>query len=1022
MEKFGDLSLISGEKSSAINETINKIVEQFGNSPHIRNSNNLALFPAQDDFDDTDDYERVDMTKREVLQPSAFLQKSVFAKKIRQNVYKDEPPEMEETIESQLAGEANNFDLNSIMNQGRLMHLKLDMDKFPNGALTLEDFVIVMKEVIQENFDDNCFDENILITQLMDIFHRIDVHNTCKVTFDMFSSYMIEQEVMAEMNKERTLLYRSSAVVDESRHDNYIDKLFYFPSFDKLGVMEQNMKTLKIYNAETIRYEKTFLVTGGITLGAEYIQEFHVLVLTSSDKSMLIYNAGSDKLLKKIMIPDAQLTLVWSHHFQILFTAGMEGRVYGWVMDDILNPDRKSEEIPYTEVLAKGMPWRDSDPCIFHMVELTGMQQIATACADKIIRVWDIKWENNISPRKALSGHIKAVRFLAYSYSFNLLISCGFEFEALVWNPYVTEPICRLKGHEAPLTGVECPEVNPTIITADSKGIIKVWNIRDYSLIQTFYVPNVLKLKSIKSIPKHRRLVTASRKLQMFDYEKSFIPELSDDNPIFCARYSPTQLQIFIAGQTSIKVWNAISGRPIRMISDVFSSEITSIILDETERKIIVGDHSGRVIMVDSLSGVVLKEFSNHSDEVTSMFYVSGDKLLITCSWDRKIMIHNDNVKGGIKEKNKGVVRTVINAHADDILCVGYSKTLDMIATGSRDCQVRLWDYETCKLEGCLLGHSSDIIVTLFLETLPLLFLSDTSGTLSLWGIKLPGYSTFQCLLKWRNMHTLEKTATITSATYLHEENTIILILGDEKGTIRVLNLKSLIDDMKISIPTSTKHGTKPRNPTRLADLDMKAGVGNNSKGLNRKNSGSSIGSDEAHAANELEFIAKPIKDDYLAKQMTQWKAHSDAIKYISVVKETTGVSLFSAGLDNMAKLWTFKGELLGVLKQGNKFKSHWRFPILSRIDSEKQDKATEILAKMAKLPKNNERYDSPKNGDRRAGFTKLNTRFIGESSDVISDRDMIMNIKEVEKLLPRDTLYEGLKDGKGLKSKKGKK
>jgi FOG: WD40 repeat len=66
------------------------------------------------------------------------------------------------------------------------------------------------------------------------------------------------------------------------------------------------------------------------------------------------------------------------------------------------------------------------------MVELTGMQQIATACADKTIRVWDIKKEINITPRKKLTGHNKAVRFLAYSYTFNLMISCGFEFEALV--------------------------------------------------------------------------------------------------------------------------------------------------------------------------------------------------------------------------------------------------------------------------------------------------------------------------------------------------------------------------------------------------------------------------------------------------------------------------------------------------------------------------------------------------------------------------------------------------------------
>ena len=225
MEKFGDISLANGEKSASINDTINKIVEQFAFSPHIRNSNNLALFPAQDDLEDADEYERVDNYKREILQPSQFLQNSVFAKKIRQNDYKEEALELEETIESQLAGEGNSFDLNNMMNQGRLMHLKLDMDKFPDQALTIEDFVIVMKEVIQGNVE---VDELTMISQLMDNFHRIDVHNTQKVTFEMVSSYLIEQEIMAEMNKERTLLYRPSVTIDESRHDNYIDKLLMF--------------------------------------------------------------------------------------------------------------------------------------------------------------------------------------------------------------------------------------------------------------------------------------------------------------------------------------------------------------------------------------------------------------------------------------------------------------------------------------------------------------------------------------------------------------------------------------------------------------------------------------------------------------------------------------------------------------------------------------------------------------------------------------------------------------------------
>ena len=79
------------------------------------------MFPAQDDLEEADDYERVDNFKREAMHPSKKPLKSDLRKKIRKNVYKTKAPELEETMESQLPGEVNSFSLKSMMNQGRLM-------------------------------------------------------------------------------------------------------------------------------------------------------------------------------------------------------------------------------------------------------------------------------------------------------------------------------------------------------------------------------------------------------------------------------------------------------------------------------------------------------------------------------------------------------------------------------------------------------------------------------------------------------------------------------------------------------------------------------------------------------------------------------------------------------------------------------------------------------------------------------------------------------------------------------------
>lgn len=45
--------------------------------------------------------------------------------------------------------------------------------------------------------------------------------------------------------------------------------------------------------------------------------------------------------------------------------------------------------------------------------------------------------------------------------------------------------------------------------------------------------------------------------------------EFSDDNPIASAKFSDVRLEIYVAGERSIKVWDARSGKPVRALADV---------------------------------------------------------------------------------------------------------------------------------------------------------------------------------------------------------------------------------------------------------------------------------------------------------------------------------------------------------------------------------------------------------------------------------------------------------------------
>lgn len=228
--------------------------------------------------------------------------------------------------------------------------------------------------------------------------------------------------------------------------------------------------------------------------------------------------------------------------------------------------------------------------------------------------------DHTVSPIKTLIGHKRAVREMAYSEKHKVLLSCGFDFNVFVWNPYLPTPIIQLEGHDNPLIGVNCLNNLDCFITADSGGpdikpMIKLWNILDYSCIQTFYVTDAHEVKSIRAVPKHRRLIVGARNFTVFQYTRPFQPEFTDDKTVCRAIFSEKRLEIFVAGEKNIKVWDARTGKPIRIIKNVFNDEITEMIFDKHHRKLIVGSDHGHLRIFDLQSGIMNQELEAHYAE-----------------------------------------------------------------------------------------------------------------------------------------------------------------------------------------------------------------------------------------------------------------------------------------------------------------------------------------------------------------------------------------------------------------------
>ncbi len=119
------------------------------------------------------------------------------------------------------------------------------------------------------------------------------------------------------------------------------------------------------------------------------------------------------------------------------------------------------------------------------MIAMPKLQFLASAGLDKYWVLWDTI--NNKMKRKN-KQHTRGILSLAFNERLILLFSAGFNHEFYVWNPYIDKYIYKIVGHASPLIGVTVIENTSQLVSLDSDGYVKVWDVKKFNCVQTFSV------------------------------------------------------------------------------------------------------------------------------------------------------------------------------------------------------------------------------------------------------------------------------------------------------------------------------------------------------------------------------------------------------------------------------------------------------------------------------------------------------------------------------------------------------
>lgn len=843
-----------------------------------------------------------------------------------------------------------------------------------------------------------------LVLGLYYLFQEIDINGDEHVEWSEFTQYIIDA-VMGQQNKERhedkdlspseimeiahshkSRRYQLSKLLDRNFHGGFLRQVNYFTSLDLISVIEIGGQTVKFFNTQSeVKLQITpEYVSHGFVLAVAYSEREYLLVIAGSDQYFYVYEKENNgfRYIRNFKTDYTNLALWYFDEQKAWISTCDDNNLRHW--------DMRNGKMLFC--------FTGHDEVILDVVEISNPLCIASASMDGNILLWDLSEQRNIG---SLSGkHLRGVRSIDYSSEYGgNIVSVGYERDIHVWSPEVTLSKCytgKLEGHNCPVVSCKFFKARPICISVDEKGNVRVWDIRQFACLQIIaHDRGKIEVSKLVTITKHDKFIVAGRRLIWYEQLKDSVMKMNykDVNPIQ-VEFNTYYLQFVVLTKYDMRIYDCVSGKLRKIYTEIqdpnTESELSTMVLDHRNRIFTIGDNSGSIRAYNFANGALMKNITGEAkssklnpdeatqemqettvkpkkknddwnSEISALFFCNDDKILISSSWDSTIMLFDMKDIEGV-----GLLRTLRGGHQEsDITCVTYSPYLSLIASGSSNGIVAVWDFEIGKLEGACFGHKRDITAISFLEPYPVIITFSSDGMICIWNLRIyPGRQKFRCITRLRNLSWNGNEDEKTSISVC------LNLISNQKGIIRHKRKKHLKQKINETKANNDKAFTffKTREGEKLVESDEESiyewvedqhvevieesGLGvvrnreylyiGDSKGyvkiwsfeyflskrkiqaLERKEkdkpSYNSRRKDTKNAETDVKYWRKETENEELPAVIDpdseilirEWKAHNDSINCIRPLLDPPGILTCSS--DKYLKTWSREGEIWGII------------------------------------------------------------------------------------------------------------
>lgn len=280
---------------------------------------------------------------------------------------------------------------------------------------------------------------------------------------------------------------------------------------------------------------------------------------------------------------------------------------------------------------------------------------LATGSDDQMVKLWDV---NSWECQKTLQGHTRGIRSIGFSPDGKTLASGGEDQIIRLWNlehDHSGEQSYRaLRGHRSRVWSVAFSPDGQMLASGSADYTVKLWQLNTGNCCRTLY-PTQEHADWIRSIA--------------FSPDGQMLASGGDD--------------------TTINLWDIATGERLKVLPG-HQKWIMSIAFSPDGRLLASGSSDRTIRLWDIGTGECLTVLQGHTDCVFSVAFSPDGRMLASGSWDHLVKLW---------ALNTGDCVQTLRGHTSWVRSVAFSPNGQQLASGSNDQTVRLWQLEAGDLE-----------------------------------------------------------------------------------------------------------------------------------------------------------------------------------------------------------------------------------------------------------------------------------------------------------------------------------